>query len=165
MKRRTRAGSSLKRWRVWVQRVRLTAGCGGRGSGATWARPGMFPSHGGGVAGDEAPAPAGVTTIGTKAKSIASVAVITVRLFIEALSLRSRWSMLRRAASGGLVARRVTPGSRRGHWRGFRRMEFRILGPLEVVDDNGAGVAVGGSRERAVLALLLLSANRVVSSE
>jgi len=44
-------------------------------------------------------------------------------------------------------------------------MEFRILGPLEVVDDNGAGVAVGGSRERAVLALLLLSANRVVSSE
>ncbi|MCA1843652.1 MAG: winged helix-turn-helix domain-containing protein, partial [Actinobacteria bacterium] len=44
-------------------------------------------------------------------------------------------------------------------------MEFRILGSLEVVDDKGAGVAVGGSRERAVLALLLLSANRVVSSE
>jgi DNA-binding SARP family transcriptional activator/class 3 adenylate cyclase/DNA polymerase III delta prime subunit len=44
-------------------------------------------------------------------------------------------------------------------------MEFRILGPLEVVDDKGAAVAVGGSRERAVLALLLLSANRVVSSE
>lgn len=44
-------------------------------------------------------------------------------------------------------------------------MEFRILGPLEVVGDGGAGVAVGGSRERAVLALLLLSANRVVSSQ
>jgi DNA-binding SARP family transcriptional activator/class 3 adenylate cyclase len=44
-------------------------------------------------------------------------------------------------------------------------VEFRILGPLEVVDDRGGGVAVGGSRERAVLALLLLSANRVVSSE
>jgi DNA-binding SARP family transcriptional activator/DNA polymerase III delta prime subunit len=44
-------------------------------------------------------------------------------------------------------------------------VEFRILGPLEVLDDEGAGVAVGGSRERAVLALLLLSANRVVSSE
>jgi len=44
-------------------------------------------------------------------------------------------------------------------------VEFRILGPLEVVDDGGAGLAVGGSRERAVLALLLLSANRVVSSE
>jgi predicted ATPase/class 3 adenylate cyclase/DNA-binding SARP family transcriptional activator len=36
---------------------------------------------------------------------------------------------------------------------------------LEVVDDEGAGVALGGSRERAVLALLLLSPNRVVSAE
>jgi DNA-binding SARP family transcriptional activator/DNA polymerase III delta prime subunit len=44
-------------------------------------------------------------------------------------------------------------------------VEFRILGPLEVIDDGGAGVAIGGNRERAVLALLLLSANRVVSSE
>jgi class 3 adenylate cyclase len=44
-------------------------------------------------------------------------------------------------------------------------VEFRILGPLEVVGDGGAGLAVGGSRERSVLALLLLSANRVVSSE
>ena len=44
-------------------------------------------------------------------------------------------------------------------------MEFRILGPLEVLNDDGVPVAVGGSRERAVVALLLLSANRVVSSE
>ncbi len=44
-------------------------------------------------------------------------------------------------------------------------MEFRILGPLEVFDGAGRPVAVGGSRERAVLALLLLSANRVVSTE
>jgi DNA-binding SARP family transcriptional activator len=44
-------------------------------------------------------------------------------------------------------------------------MEFRILGPLEVIGDDGASVAVGGSRERGVLALLLLSANRVVPSE
>jgi DNA-binding SARP family transcriptional activator/class 3 adenylate cyclase len=44
-------------------------------------------------------------------------------------------------------------------------VEFRILGPLEVVDDEGIAVPVGGNRERAVLALLLLSANRVVSSE
>jgi predicted ATPase/DNA-binding SARP family transcriptional activator/class 3 adenylate cyclase len=44
-------------------------------------------------------------------------------------------------------------------------VEFRILGSLEVVGDTGAGIAVGGNRERAVLALLLLSANRVVSSE
>ncbi len=44
-------------------------------------------------------------------------------------------------------------------------MEFRILGPLEILDDEGASVALRGSRERAVLALLLLSANRVVSTE
>jgi DNA-binding SARP family transcriptional activator len=44
-------------------------------------------------------------------------------------------------------------------------MEFRILGPLEVIDDDGLTVTVRSSRERALLALLLLSPNRVVSSE
>lgn len=44
-------------------------------------------------------------------------------------------------------------------------MEFRILGPVEVFDDAGAPVAVGGVRERAVLALLLLSAGDVVSAD
>ena len=43
-------------------------------------------------------------------------------------------------------------------------MQFRILGPVEVIHD-GRAVAVGGRRERAVLALLLASANRVVSAE
>ncbi|HEV3365514.1 MAG TPA: winged helix-turn-helix domain-containing protein, partial [Acidimicrobiia bacterium] len=43
-------------------------------------------------------------------------------------------------------------------------LEFRILGPLEIVHD-GSTVAVAGNRERTLLALLLLSANRVVSSE
>jgi predicted ATPase/DNA-binding SARP family transcriptional activator len=43
-------------------------------------------------------------------------------------------------------------------------VEFRILGPLEVADE-GRPVALPGSRERAVLVLLLLSANRVVSAE
>jgi DNA-binding SARP family transcriptional activator len=43
-------------------------------------------------------------------------------------------------------------------------VEFRILGPVEVME-GGRAVAVGGSRERAVLALLLASANRVVSAE
>ena len=43
-------------------------------------------------------------------------------------------------------------------------MEYRILGPVEVIE-GGRAVAVGGSRERAVLALLLASANRVVSAE
>lgn len=43
-------------------------------------------------------------------------------------------------------------------------MEFRILGPFEVADE-GRPVALPGSRERAVLVLLLLSANRVVPAE
>ena len=44
------------------------------------------------------------------------------------------------------------------------RLEFRILGPLEV-RRNGALVPVGGPRQRALLALLLCNANRVVSRE
>jgi YVTN family beta-propeller protein len=40
--------------------------------------------------------------------------------------------------------------------------QFRILGPLEVVR-SGCVVPLGGRRQRAVLALLLLEANRVVS--
>jgi DNA-binding SARP family transcriptional activator len=43
-------------------------------------------------------------------------------------------------------------------------MEFRILGPLEVVDD-GRPVPLVGARQRALLAMLLLHANQVVSSE
>src|ERR671937_1331709 len=41
------------------------------------------------------------------------------------------------------------------------RLEFRILGPLAVRVD-GETVPIGGPKQRAVLALLLLSANRVV---
>ncbi len=44
------------------------------------------------------------------------------------------------------------------------RLEFRILGPL-VVRVDGASVPIGGPKQRALLALLLLSANRVVSRE
>jgi DNA-binding SARP family transcriptional activator/tetratricopeptide (TPR) repeat protein len=43
-------------------------------------------------------------------------------------------------------------------------VEFRILGPLEVLQGDQT-VVLAGRRERALLALLLLSANRVVSSE
>ena len=43
-------------------------------------------------------------------------------------------------------------------------MEFRILGPLEVVDD-GRAVDLGGPKQRALLALLLLHANEVVSPD
>src|SRR5262249_17250212 len=43
-------------------------------------------------------------------------------------------------------------------------MEFRILGPLEVLDD-GEPIAVGTRKERTVLAVLLLHANEFVSRE
>ena len=43
-------------------------------------------------------------------------------------------------------------------------MEFRILGPFEVRDD-GRAVDVGGPKQRALLAVLLLSANEVVSAD
>jgi DNA-binding SARP family transcriptional activator/pimeloyl-ACP methyl ester carboxylesterase len=41
-------------------------------------------------------------------------------------------------------------------------MEFRLLGPLEA-EHEGARLPLGGPRQRAVLALLLLDADRVVS--
>src|SRR5215218_8351525 len=41
-------------------------------------------------------------------------------------------------------------------------LEFRILGPLEVVGEHGL-VRLGGPKQRATLAILLLNANRVVS--
>ena len=43
-------------------------------------------------------------------------------------------------------------------------MDFRILGPLEVAHD-GRAVPVTGTRQRELLALLLLDAGRVVSSD
>ena len=43
-------------------------------------------------------------------------------------------------------------------------VEFRILGPLEAVVD-GRLLALGGAKQRAVLALLLLEAGRVVSTD
>ena len=43
-------------------------------------------------------------------------------------------------------------------------MEFRILGPLEVVE-QGRPLKLGGSRQRALLAVLLTRANEVVSRD
>ena len=43
-------------------------------------------------------------------------------------------------------------------------MEFRILGPLQVLDE-GRELPLGGAKQRALLALLLLDPNRVVSRE
>src|SRR6202171_2046344 len=41
-------------------------------------------------------------------------------------------------------------------------MEFRILGPLEVAEGRRI-LPMGGARQRALLAILLLSANRAIS--
>jgi DNA-binding SARP family transcriptional activator/DNA-binding beta-propeller fold protein YncE len=43
-------------------------------------------------------------------------------------------------------------------------VEFRLLGPLEVVD-AGRPLSLGGKKQRSVLAVLLLNANSVVSSD
>jgi len=43
-------------------------------------------------------------------------------------------------------------------------LEYRILGPVEVADENGP-VALGGPRQRALLGLLLLNAGAVVSTD
>jgi DNA-binding SARP family transcriptional activator len=47
---------------------------------------------------------------------------------------------------------------------GVDEMDFRILGPLEVIGD-GRPLSIGGVSQRALLALLLLHANEVVSSD
>jgi predicted ATPase/DNA-binding SARP family transcriptional activator len=60
------------------------------------------------------------------------------------------------SANRGYVG--VLPSGRGGE------MDFRILGPLEVVDD-GRTVALGGAKQRALLAVLLLHANQVVSRD
>ena len=44
-------------------------------------------------------------------------------------------------------------------------MHYRILGPLEVLNDERQPIALGGRTERVLLAVLLLEANRVVSCD
>jgi WD40 repeat protein len=46
----------------------------------------------------------------------------------------------------------------------FAAMDFLILGPLEVSDD-GRKLALGGPKQRAVLAHLILRANRIVQAD
>jgi DNA-binding SARP family transcriptional activator len=47
---------------------------------------------------------------------------------------------------------------------GRRRFEFRILGPLEVLEDHRP-IPLGGTRQRALLAILLTRANEVISTD
>ena len=44
-------------------------------------------------------------------------------------------------------------------------VDFRLLGPLEVLDEDGREVALRPGRQRALLALLILRANELVASE
>jgi DNA-binding SARP family transcriptional activator/class 3 adenylate cyclase len=46
-----------------------------------------------------------------------------------------------------------------------RALEFRILGPLEVLDEHKRPLPLGGQKQRAVLALLLLEGGRVVPTD
>jgi DNA-binding SARP family transcriptional activator len=48
--------------------------------------------------------------------------------------------------------------------RGYPEMDFRLLGPLDVVE-NDRSLALGGGRQRSLLAVLLLHANEVVSTD
>ena len=45
------------------------------------------------------------------------------------------------------------------------RMDFRLLGPLEVMSEHDQLIALGGVKQRSVLATLLLQANEVVSTD
>src|SRR5205085_3019254 len=44
-----------------------------------------------------------------------------------------------------------------------RPMQFRILGPLEVLADDGTRVVIGGAKPRALLATLVARPNEAVS--
>jgi DNA-binding SARP family transcriptional activator len=44
-------------------------------------------------------------------------------------------------------------------------MDFRLLGPLEVLSEHDQLIALGGVKQRSVLAILLLQANEVVSTD
>src|SRR5262249_39753295 len=57
-----------------------------------------------------------------------------------------------------LVAVKVRRGDKEGE------TDYRVLGPLEVRGDDGP-VPLGGVKQRALLAVLLLHANRVVARE
>ncbi|MGZ8781970.1 MAG: AfsR/SARP family transcriptional regulator, partial [Gaiellaceae bacterium] len=44
-------------------------------------------------------------------------------------------------------------------------LEFRILGSLEVCGENGRTLTLGGPKQRALLAVLLLNRNELVTSD
>src|SRR5262245_36702230 len=62
----------------------------------------------------------------------------------------------RRRGTSAVVG--LPPDSRRGH------MDYRILGPIEVFDGDRE-ISLGGDKQRALFAALLLDANEVVSAD
>ena len=59
--------------------------------------------------------------------------------------------------------RTVAADKDHGHNRSAPALRFRILGPIEVVDDGGCRVAIERRRARLALALLLVRRNQLVS--
>jgi DNA-binding SARP family transcriptional activator len=104
------------------------------------------------------------------------VRIPSVRACAVALIGRSHGAQAARfAARPGDTARALQPesgraprsrGSRRRSWYGRRgpTVEFRILGPVEV-QAEGRALSIRSERQRCLLALLLLNANRTVSLE
>src|SRR5690349_9990469 len=77
----------------------------------------------------------------------------------------SLWWRASRGHRRSLDERRAKERPKIGRsWYDTQSMEFRILGPVEVVD-GGHPVAVGGGKPRALLGALLLRANEAVSVE
>jgi DNA-binding SARP family transcriptional activator/DNA-binding beta-propeller fold protein YncE len=72
---------------------------------------------------------------------------------VGSLDLEQRSVVGRLALSPAARYRRLT-----------NELDFRVLGPLQVAT-NGSSLPLGGAKQRAVLALLLLHANEVVSSD
>ena len=69
---------------------------------------------------------------------------------------------MRRPSRGGAI---VSPRFRNGSaLRDHLRVEFRVLGPLEVVDAAGRR-RLDGAKQRTLLGLLLVHAGQVVSSD
>jgi DNA-binding SARP family transcriptional activator len=72
------------------------------------------------------------------------------------------------AADAAVVGDRASaaPGIPISATRDYRRpVEFRVLGSIEVVENGGPPIALGGPKQRAVLAHLLLRANHLVPTD
>jgi hypothetical protein len=85
-------------------------------------------------------------------------------LAASALVSRDRQRLRRDARIGQRVERRARVGAQEADraLAGEASMEYRVLGPLEVRDGERS-LSLAGEKQRALLALLLLSANRVAA--